>query len=72
MEFMNAVEQALRNYAQFSGRSGRKEFWYFMLFQYSILFAVYRPWLVAAGAVFPVHSDPQPVGFRAPAPRYRP
>lgn len=39
MEFMNAVEQALRNYAQFSGRSGRKEFWYFMLFQYSILFA---------------------------------
>ena len=27
MEFMNAVEQALRNYAQFSGRSGRKEFW---------------------------------------------
>ena len=39
MEFMNAVEQALRNYAQFSGRSDRKEFWYFMLFQYSILFA---------------------------------
>lgn len=39
MEFMNAVEQALRNYAQFSGRSGRREFWYFILFQYSILFA---------------------------------
>lgn len=41
MEFMNAVEQALRNYAQFTGRSGRREFWYFILFQYSILFAFF-------------------------------
>ncbi len=39
MEFMNAVELALRNYAQFTGRAGRREFWYFILFQYSILFA---------------------------------
>lgn len=31
MEWFNWVEQVLRNYAQFNGRSRRKEYWYFML-----------------------------------------
>ena len=30
MEWFNWVEQVLRNYAQFNGRSRRKEYWYFM------------------------------------------
>ena len=39
MEWFNWVEQALRNYAQFNGRSRRKEYWYFMLFYYCVVFA---------------------------------
>ena len=71
MEFMNAVELALRNYAQFTGRAGRKEFWYFILFQYSILFAfsllgftVFGQILVSLFSLFTL--------IPAAAPRYRP
>ena len=39
MEWFNWVEQVLRNYAQFNGRSRRKEYWYFMLFYYCVVFA---------------------------------
>ena len=39
MEWFNWVEQVLRNYAQFNGRSRRKEYWYFMLFYHCVVFA---------------------------------
>ncbi len=37
MEWLNSVEQVLRKYAQFDGRSRRKEYWYFMLFYYCVV-----------------------------------
>lgn len=39
MEWLNWVEQVLRKYAQFDGRSRRKEYWYFMLFYYCVVLA---------------------------------
>lgn len=38
MEWLNSVEQVLRNYAQFNGRSSRREYWYFILFYYCVVF----------------------------------
>ena len=32
---------AFKNYANFRGRATRKEYWYFILFQYSLLFVLY-------------------------------
>lgn len=32
MQFPQAVESCLKNYAKFSGRASRSEFWYFVLF----------------------------------------
>ena len=32
MTFTQAVSRGLRNYATFSGRAGRREYWYFILF----------------------------------------
>lgn len=34
---MNWYIKALKNYAVFSGRAGRKEYWYFLLFHFIIL-----------------------------------
>lgn len=33
MDFMQAVQKCLNNYANFSGRARRSEFWFFVLFQ---------------------------------------
>lgn len=49
MEWFNSVEQVLRKYAQFHGRSRRKEYWYFMLFYYCVVFAFSLLSVVAFG-----------------------
>lgn len=37
MQFAEAIEHVLSNYAVFSGRARRSEFWYFQLFYYLVL-----------------------------------
>lgn len=40
MNFGQAVSSCLRNYAVFSGRASRSEFWWFFLFQLLVMLAV--------------------------------
>ncbi|WP_397602226.1 DUF805 domain-containing protein [Silvanigrella sp.] len=38
MNFVDSVKCALKNYRTFRGRASRSEFWYFLLFDFSVLF----------------------------------
>ena len=37
MDFVSAVKSCLTQYAGFSGRAGRSEFWWFFLFQVAVM-----------------------------------
>jgi uncharacterized membrane protein YhaH (DUF805 family) len=55
MNFVDAIKICFHKYADFTGRAGRPEFWYFALFIFiieAVLFNVSRPlWAVFALAV---------------------
>lgn len=57
---MNSYFKALKNYAVFGGRSTRKEFWYFVLFN---LVAYYILWNVDIIIDFPASKEKGYVGM---------
>jgi uncharacterized membrane protein YhaH (DUF805 family) len=38
MNFVDSVKCALKNHINFRGRASRSEFWYFIIFDFSVLF----------------------------------
>lgn len=54
MQFAEAIEHVLSNYAVFSGRARRSEFWYFQLFYYLVLLGLSLLALTGVLAFLPV------------------
>ena len=51
MTFLEAIQTVLRKYAEFNGRAGRSEFWWWMLFAFLLSAAAQLLGDVAAGLV---------------------
>ena len=51
MNFGEAISSCLKNYATFSGRAARPEFWWFFLFQFLLSIAASMVGDVASGLV---------------------
>jgi len=56
MSFSEAVASVFSNYANFSGRARRKEYWYFTLFNYMVMLLLSIIYSVSESPVFMVLS----------------